>query len=75
MIDGMLSHTLTHEEKVEYKTMLSGFPNLFVKDYTTVRGVEAIQHHIVLKPEVKPMAQKLRWLGKRKLFWKRYVSY
>lgn len=63
MIDGMLSHTLTHEEKVEYKTMLSIFPNLFVKDYTIVRGVEAIQNHIALKPEVKPMAQKLRRLG------------
>ncbi len=63
MIDGMLSPTLTHEEKKEYTTMLSSFPNLFVKDYSAVRGVDVIEHHISLKSEVKPKAQKLRRLG------------
>ena len=63
MVKNMLSPTLTLEEKEEYKDMLLGFPHLFVKDYVDVRGVDAIQHHIILKLEVKPQVQKLRMLG------------
>ena len=63
MVDNMLSPTLTLKEKEEYKDMLLGFPHLFVKDYVDVRGVDAIQHHIVVKPEVTPRVQKLRRLG------------
>ncbi|MCO5614677.1 hypothetical protein L7F22_068961 [Adiantum nelumboides] len=33
MIEGMLSKTLTQEEKIEYKQMLQKFPSFFVKDY------------------------------------------
>ena len=62
-VNNMLSPTLTLEEKEEYKDMLLGFPHLFVKDYVDVRGVDAIQHHIILKPDVKPRAQRLRRLG------------
>ncbi|MCO5547825.1 hypothetical protein L7F22_001277 [Adiantum nelumboides] len=63
MIEGMLCKTLTHEEKVEYKQMLQKFPSLFVKDYIDVKGVDAIQHQIELKPKCHPQAQKLRRLG------------
>ncbi|MCO5569095.1 hypothetical protein L7F22_022802 [Adiantum nelumboides] len=63
MIEGMLSKTLTQEERVEYKQMLQKFPNLFVKDYINVRGVDIVQHQIEIKPESQPRAQKLRRLG------------
>ncbi|MCO5565127.1 hypothetical protein L7F22_018798 [Adiantum nelumboides] len=43
--------------------MLRKFPRLFAKDYTDVQGVDAIQHKIELKLEIKPKAQKLRRLG------------
>ncbi|MCO5591661.1 hypothetical protein L7F22_045652 [Adiantum nelumboides] len=59
----MLSKNLTQEERVEYKQMLQKFPNLFVKDYINVRGVDIVQHQIELKPENQPRAQKLRRLG------------
>ncbi|MCO5612817.1 hypothetical protein L7F22_067088 [Adiantum nelumboides] len=63
MIKGMLSKTLTQGERVEYKQMLQKFPNLFVKDYINVRGVDIVQHQIELKPESQSRAQKLRRLG------------
>ncbi|MCO5599976.1 hypothetical protein L7F22_054083 [Adiantum nelumboides] len=63
MIEGMLSKNLTQEERVEYKQMLQKFPNLFVKDYINVRGVDIVQHQIELKPESQSRAQKLRRLG------------
>ncbi|MCO5577349.1 hypothetical protein L7F22_031178 [Adiantum nelumboides] len=62
MIEGMLSKNLTQEEKVEYKQMLQKFPNLFVKEYINVRGVDIVQHQIELKLESQPRAQKLRRL-------------
>ncbi|MCO5613508.1 hypothetical protein L7F22_067785 [Adiantum nelumboides] len=62
MIEGMLSKNLTQEERVDYKQMLQKFPNLFVKDYINVRGVDIVQHQIELKPESQPRAQKLRRL-------------
>ena len=63
MLDGMLSKTLSWEEIHEYKCMLQKFPGLFAKDYTDVKGVDAIQHKIDLKPQATPKAQKLRRLG------------
>ncbi|MCO5591166.1 hypothetical protein L7F22_045147 [Adiantum nelumboides] len=63
MIKGMLSKTLTQEEWVEYKQMQQKFPNLFVKDYINVKGVDIVQHQIELKLESQPRAQKLRRLG------------
>ncbi|MCO5551646.1 hypothetical protein L7F22_005150 [Adiantum nelumboides] len=63
MVEGMLSKTLTQGERVEYKQMLLDFPNLFVKDYINVRGVDIVQHQIELKPESQPRAQKLQKLG------------
>ncbi|MCO5560520.1 hypothetical protein L7F22_014135 [Adiantum nelumboides] len=59
----MLSKTLTWEEREDFKQMLRKFPRLFAKDYTDVQGMDAIQHKIELKPEIKPKAQKLRRLG------------
>ena len=64
MVDNMLSPTLTLEEKEEYRDMLLGFPHLFVKDYVDVRGVDANQHHIILKLEFTPRVRKLRRLQK-----------
>ncbi|MCO5595847.1 hypothetical protein L7F22_049898 [Adiantum nelumboides] len=63
MIEGMLSKNLTQEERMECKQMLQKFPNLFVKDYINVRGVDIVQHQIELKPESQPRAQKLQRLG------------
>ena len=63
MLDGMLSKTLSWEERHEYICMLQKFPRLFAKDYTDVRGVDVIQHKIDLKPQATPKAQKLRRLG------------
>ena len=63
MLDGMLSKTLSWEERHEYICMLQKFPRLFAKDYTDVRGVDIIQHKIDLKPQATPKAQKLRRLG------------
>ena len=47
----MLSKTLTWEEREEFKCVLRKFPRLFAKAYADVRGVDAIQHKIELKPE------------------------
>ena len=44
--------------------MLRKFPKLFAKDYTNIRGVDAFQHKIELKPEATPKAQKatMAWI-------------
>ncbi|RYA73748.1 hypothetical protein DD595_24825, partial [Enterobacter cloacae complex sp. 4DZ3-17B2] len=63
MLEGMLSTTLTKDERDEFKGVLRKFPKLFAKDYTYVRGLDDVQHKIELKPEAKPKSQKLRRLG------------
>lgn len=48
-INKMLSKTFSSVEKKEYRKMLRQFPRLFVTNYSEIRGVDAIQHHIEIK--------------------------
>ena len=60
-LEKMLAKDLSSTEKKEFKVML---PSLFIFDYGEITRVMAVQHQINLKPNQKPMAQKLRRLGK-----------
>ena len=62
-IKGMLGDDLTKEEEESYINMLKRYDGLFINDYSQIKGVDIIQHHIELKEEAKPVAQKLRRLG------------
>ncbi|MCO5571052.1 hypothetical protein L7F22_024783 [Adiantum nelumboides] len=59
----MLAKDLTKEEEEDYINMFKRYPHLFIIDYSMIKGVDVIQHHIDLKPDAKPVAQKLRRLG------------
>ncbi|MCO5599494.1 hypothetical protein L7F22_053598 [Adiantum nelumboides] len=59
----MLAKDLTKEEEENYINMFKRYPHLFITDYSMIKGVDVIQHHIDLKPDAKPVAQKLRRLG------------
>ncbi|MCO5589272.1 hypothetical protein L7F22_043238 [Adiantum nelumboides] len=59
----MLSKDLTKEEEEDYINMFKRYPHLFITDYSMIKGVDVIQHHIDLKHDAKPVAQKLRRLG------------
>ncbi|MCO5585807.1 hypothetical protein L7F22_039740 [Adiantum nelumboides] len=59
----MLAKDLTKEEEEDYINMFKRYPHLFITDYSMIKGVDVIQHHIDLKPDAKPVAQKLRRLG------------
>ncbi|MCO5570538.1 hypothetical protein L7F22_024261 [Adiantum nelumboides] len=59
----MLAKDLTKEEEEDYINMFKRYPRLFITDYSMIKGVDVIQHHIDLKPDAKPVAQKLRRLG------------
>ncbi|MCO5586554.1 hypothetical protein L7F22_040495 [Adiantum nelumboides] len=59
----MLAKDLTKEEEEDYINMFKRYPHLFITDYSIIKGVDVIQHHIDLKPDAKPIAQKLRRLG------------
>ncbi|MCO5567617.1 hypothetical protein L7F22_021311 [Adiantum nelumboides] len=59
----MLAKDLTKEEEEDYINMFKRYPHLFIIDYSMIKGVNVIQHHIDLKPDAKPVAQKLRRLG------------
>ncbi|MCO5551944.1 hypothetical protein L7F22_005451 [Adiantum nelumboides] len=59
----MLSKDLTKEEEEDYINMFKRYPHLFITDYSMIKGVDVIQHHIDLKPDAKLVAQKLRRLG------------
>ena len=63
-LDKMLAKDLSPEEKEEFKVMLRKHPSLFISDYCEISGVTAIEHQINLKTNQKPVAQKLRRLGK-----------
>ncbi|MCO5590722.1 hypothetical protein L7F22_044697 [Adiantum nelumboides] len=59
----MLAKDLTKEEEEDHINMFKRYPHLFITDYSMIKGVDVIQHHIDLKPDAKPVAQKLRRLG------------
>lgn len=62
-INNMLSSDLMSEEREEYITMLKRYPNMFIIDYSQIKGVTVIEHKIELRPETKLVAQKLRRMG------------
>ncbi|MCO5612333.1 hypothetical protein L7F22_066600 [Adiantum nelumboides] len=66
----MLAKDLTKEEEEDYINMFKRYPHLFITNYSMIKGVDVIQHHIDLKLDAKPIAQKLRRLGwcNKKLF-------
>ncbi|MCO5596828.1 hypothetical protein L7F22_050898 [Adiantum nelumboides] len=59
----MLAKDLTKEEEEDYINMFKRYPHLFITDYSMIKEVDVIQHHIDLKLDAKPIAQKLRRLG------------
>ena len=59
----MISPILPLEEHQKFKEMLMIFPNLFVRNYIDMTGVNCIWHQIELKEDVKKQAQKLFQLG------------
>ncbi|MCO5602916.1 hypothetical protein L7F22_057056 [Adiantum nelumboides] len=59
----MLAKDLTKEEEEDDINMFKRYPHLFITDYSMIKGVNMIQHHIDLKPNAKPITQKLRRLG------------
>ncbi|MCO5583550.1 hypothetical protein L7F22_037461 [Adiantum nelumboides] len=59
----MLAKDLTKEEAEDYINMFKRYPHLFITDYSMIKGVDVIKHHIDLKPDAKQVAQKLRRLG------------
>ena len=62
-INGMLASELISEERAEYIAMLKKYPNMFITDYSQIKGVTVIEHKIELRPEAMPVAQKLRRMG------------
>ena len=54
---------ISDEEKEEFKVMLRKHSHLFISNYGEISGVTVVEHHINLKPNYKPVTQKLRILG------------
>ena len=59
----MLAKDLSDGEKEEFKVMLRKHSHLFISNYREILGVNVVEHHINLKLNCKPVAQKLRRLG------------
>ena len=59
----MISKDIQGEERQRFISLISEFPKLFINDYSQIRGVDVIKHHINLKEGSVPVAQKLRRLG------------
>ena len=58
-LEKMIAKDLLAEEREGFKVMLRKHPSLFISDYFEILGVIAVQHQINLKPNMKPVAQKL----------------
>ena len=58
----MISKDIQGEPHQRFISFLSEFPKLFINDYSQIRVVDVIKHHIKLKESV-PITQKLRRLG------------
>lgn len=63
-LEKMIVKDLSLAKKEGFKTMLRKHSSLFIFDYCEITGVMAVQHQINLKPNQKPVAQKLRQLGR-----------
>ena len=63
-LEKMLAKDLTPAEKENFKVMLRNYPSLFISNYSEIAGVTVVEHQINLKANQKPMAQKLRHLGR-----------
>ena len=59
----MLAKDLSDGENEDFKVMLRKHSHLFISNYREILGVTVVEHHINLKPNCKPVAQKLRRLG------------
>ena len=53
----------SRKKKEDFKVMLRKHSSLFISDYCDITGVNVVEHYINLKPNCRPMAQKLRRLG------------
>ena len=62
-LENMLEKDLSNGEKKEFKVMLRKHSHLFISNYHEISGVTVVEHHSNLKPNCKPVAQKLRRLG------------
>ena len=62
-LESILATDLTQMEKSAYMEVLRCHFTMFISNYEHITGVTAIQHHIHLKEEAKPVAQKLQRLG------------
>ena len=58
-LEKMIAKDLSAEEREGFKAMLRKHPSLFISDYSKILGVIAVQHQINLKPNMKPVAQRL----------------
>ena len=58
-LEKMIAKDLSAEEREDFKVMLRKHPSLFIFYYSEVSGVTIVQHQINLKPNIKPVAQKL----------------
>ena len=52
----MISKDIQGEERQRFISLLSEFPKLFINDYSQIRGVDVIKHHINLKEGSVPVA-------------------
>ena len=59
----LLDESIIGIEREDYLKMLDGFPNLLANSYSLVCQVTLVEHKIDLKPQSKPMVQRLRQLG------------
>ena len=58
-LEKMIAKDLSAEERERFKVMLRKHPSLFISDYSEISGVTMVQHQINLKPNMKPMAQRI----------------
>ena len=62
-MEKMLGKYWTDKKKQDFKAMLRKHSSLFIFDYCDITGVNVVEHYINLKPNCKPVAQKLIRLG------------
>ena len=66
-LEKMQAKDLPAKEREDYKIMLRKHPSLFICDYHEILGVTVVEHHINLRANQKPVAQKLRRLRQEEL--------